>query len=285
VGPTTGAPSWMWCGHDIAMDLMNHFRVFFFASFKDIKKQTFDLGLVIKHPPEWGDQLPATGKKVYVPVDFFESPEHIASYSHFLSACDLVLVHTERLIKWIRPYARRVEVIEHYAKHALPEMVNYREVGDVVWVGYAIYFPFIRDWYNSTPKSFRLQVVTDQPNRTVSGDFLVVSKWSEDVQRQLFEMAKGGIDLKGDNFSQLMKPPTKVQQLVASGIPTATNRTTYAWEYFHKRGFDLVEPSEVDRWFSIEYWRETIQMAKVLKVDLAKSQVVGAYHRLLDSLL
>ena len=105
--------------------------------------------------------------------------------------------------------------------------------------------------------------------------------WSEEEQIQLLGEAKAGLDIKGNDFHQMTKPPTKIQQFVASGVPSAVNRDSYSWEWFHGRGFDLADPDDEERWFSRRYWEETREFGTDLRDEISKSSVVSSYLDLL----
>jgi hypothetical protein len=112
-----------------------------------------------------------------------------------------------------------------------------------------------------------------------------VQGWSVGVQRSALESCRAAIDIKGSTFGQLHKPPTKAQKYVCSGVPFATNRASYAHEYFVKRGFELVEPSDRDRWFSKEYWRETREIGGQLRRELTLESVGRRYKEIIDKVL
>jgi hypothetical protein len=82
-----------------------------------------------------------------------------------------------------------------------------------------------------------------------------------------------------------MKPPTKAQQFVASGIPAAINKDSYPWEYFHKNGLDLAEPEDIDRWFSPGYWKETRDFGMILREKTSKKSVARSYLNLIERIL
>lgn len=281
VGPARDVPSWWWCAADLLEGLRSDFEVATFAQFEECRCRQADVVLVVKHLPAPGTslQLPIGSKLAYVPVDYFDSPEHVASQEAFLRRCDALLLHSGRLVPVLGRYCGNTMLVEHYGKYVLPEPREFEAGGFVLWVGFVENASYTVDWFLGEPRSFGLKVVTNCPFNTPERERrgLVQVKWSEGVQRELMEGAKAGVDIKGQNFAQFTKPPTKVQQFVASGISVATNPDSYAWEYFHARGLDLVAPGDLGRWFSREYWEETRAAGERLREEISRERVVKSY--------
>ena len=108
--------------------------------------------------------------------------------------------------------------------------------------------------------------------------------WFEVPQRQLMQQAKAAIDIKGgawlgtgnnapDYWQQQVKPPTKGQQFVCSGIPLAINKDNYCCDYFKARGLELAGPEEPDRWLSRDYWEQTRRLAEALRPQLTLERI------------
>ena len=108
--------------------------------------------------------------------------------------------------------------------------------------------------------------------------------WSADGQQAMMGECKAAIDIKGDDFAQRTKPPTKGQQFVASGIPFACNRDSATARYFIARGFTPAVPDDVTRWFSRGYWEETRQFAERLRPGLTLAAVGRTYRDWIDRL-
>jgi len=281
VGPVRDAPSWYWCAADLLEGLRPVFEVDTFSRPEECRSRQADVVLFVKHLPASGFDLQflAGSKVAYMPVDYFESLGHVASQEVFLRRCDVLLLHSARLVPVLGRYCSNTVLVEHYGKYVLPEAGRYRSGGFVLWVGFVEHTSPTVDWFLGEPRSFGLRVATNRPSNTPEWERrgLVQVRWSEEVQRQLMEGAKAGVDVKGKNFAQLTKPPTKAQQFVASGIPFATNPGSYAWEYFHARGLDLVSPDDLGRWFSRGYWEETRDAGVRLREEVARERVVESY--------
>ena len=108
--------------------------------------------------------------------------------------------------------------------------------------------------------------------------------WSENKQSELMQLCKAAIDIKSIiHFSQNHKPPTKAQKYISSGIPFAVNKESYSYEYFHKRGLEIPEPTDTDRLFSMDYWQEIQSFSKILKKNINISTVALAFKEIYEN--
>jgi hypothetical protein len=71
--------------------------------------------------------------------------------------------------------------------------------------------------------------------------------------------------MRNQLWYQQLKPPTKAQKFVASGIPFAVNEDSYSFEYLKSRGLTPCTPQDQQRWFSEEYWRQITACAAELR--------------------
>ena len=238
---------------------------------------------------EFAEVLQAS-KIIYLPIDYFKRKDSIINHSDFLQRCNLIAVHCSRLTDLLKPYCERIEFIEHYDKYVLPNPVDYNPKGMVLWIGQCAYFERVRDWYASEDlhesRSFRLNVLTNRIKKMSlnlrSHPSISLDTWTEKLQRYYFENARAGLDLKGNSFHQQTKPPIKIQQFVASGIPAMVNCSSYSWEYFHERGFNLADPDDTDRWLSRAYWKETRAFVPKLRPAISKANVIQSYLNLIE---
>jgi hypothetical protein len=286
IGPSRHYPSWKWCAEDLIPGLQKQHEIQPFHHYSELPGHDFDVVMIVKHPPPRKNPIPS-GKIIYLPIDYFMSASQISSRSNFLQRCDIVAVHCERLVEHLGTYCKRIETIEHYDKYAVPSPINYNPGGLVLWTGMCTYVKSLYDWYLERPRSFGVVALT---NRIASlSDFQVkcpsiqLSEWSEMLQQQCFKKAKAGLDIKGNNFHQQTKPPTKIQQLIASGIPSAVNHGSYTWEYFHGKGLDLASPDDHVRWFSEAYWKEIHDFLPVLRQSISKPNVIHSYLNLIET--
>jgi hypothetical protein len=179
----------------------------------------------------------------------------LARDADFLRACTRVIVHCERLLPLIQVHNPDVHFVEHHARYALPAMVAFKENGFILWVGGFQYVPYLVRWLEQHPLAHEIRILTDFENQRARnaarvcaaeiGVRLVLSElttviagcrlfsWSERLQAEMMRDCKAAVDIKmTEKFEQYLKPPTKAQQYVASGIPFAVNSDSYSAEYF-----------------------------------------------------
>jgi hypothetical protein len=281
IGPSYKWPSWKWCAEDLIPDLQKHHHVEIFNQYNELEKKHFDLLVCMKFPPPASLSL-TTNKIIYFPIDHFKKVSDIDNHSNFLQKCNIVAVHCDRLSKYLNPYCRHIEFVEHYSKYALSNPTKYNPSGIVLWIGVYTYVPSLKEWYDRKPRTLKIVGLSNHLKKINSHHGISIRTWTEDLQQKYFEKAKAGLDIKGDAFIRLIKPPTKAQQFIASGIPTAVDRESYSWEYFHKQGLDLADPDDEERWFSQSYWKETHDFVPKLRELTSKDNVVKKYLQLIE---
>ena len=284
IGPANPAASWYWCGEDLIPDLRKHHDVKTFRKFNELEKRKFDVVIFVKNPPPNNLQINAK-KIIYLPVDYFRDANWIPRHSSFLQRCNIIAVHCERLNPLLSPYCKRIEFVEHYNKFALRRPADFKPKGPVIWTGMCHGVELVDKWYNLKPRPFRLVILTNRMKTLhLKRNFNVsLVNWTPESQQLHFEIARAGLDIKGNHFHHQMKPPTKIQQFVISGIPAAANRDSYSWEYFHKRGLDLADPDDPKRWLSEKYWIETRRFIPRLLQSTSKTNVIKSYLRLIET--
>ena len=286
IGPARDFPSWHWCGGDLVAGLRAIHDVKVFRWYSELHHIPLDAVMVIKEPPR--DRWAASSAMIsYLPIDFFESEGHIQEHSRFLESCSVVATHCSRLDGYLQPHCATLAHVDHYGKHVLPEMADYKSEGFVLWTGQGKYVKDTLGWHGKVSRGFDLVVLTNDRGWLWDASArprVALDLWSEERQLRLLGEARAGLDIKGSCFNQMTKPPTKAQQFVASGVPVAVNRESYSWEWFHERGFDLADPDDEARWFSKRYWEETREFGLRLRDDISKDRVVSSYLDLLRDL-
>lgn len=308
IGPVRDYPSWGWVGFDTARELSRDFEVVFYDAWTE--PPACDVLLAIKERPPAGfiEAIRKRGSKlVYCPVDTLLDRDHLTGEAEIFRACDMVLVHSERLLPLVRPYCANTHFVEHHARFVTPAPAAFKESGYVLWVGGYQYVPYLLRWLDHHPFQYELRILTDVDNyrarsaarilaaeigvklsRVGEGRYaagLSVLPWSERRQEEMMRECRAAMDVKAtDNFNQYYKPPTKAQQMIASGIPFAVNPESYSADYFRRRGFELASPSEPARWLSREYWEITQRHGKDLRTAISLEAVGARYRVLIDAL-
>jgi hypothetical protein len=305
IGPALDFPSWHWIGADTGRELAKYFDVSLFGSFK--RTPPCDAVVIIKRRPPLriARILRDKGVKlIFAPVDLYGDHAEIHRDGAFLEGCDLVLSHSELLLQCLRPYCKRVALIEHHAKYTLPALAAYKPEGYVLWIGGLQYAPYLLDWLARHPVRREVKILTDAGNRKAADraqslahrlglrldiglrsiNGYEMRTWNEAEQLRMMQDCKAAVDIKGDDFNQLTKPPTKAQKFVSSGIAFACNWETSASRYFRERGFELACPLDEDWWFSHDYWQQTRRFAATLREQISIESVGLSYQTELQSL-
>lgn len=302
IGPETNSPSWNWVGLDASRFLSKYYNILTFQKHDEIPE--CDCVLLIKHPMQ-AKAFTQRSKVVYCPIDHYQSMEDIGIDRELISSCGHIAVHCERLMPIMVQINKNVSYVEHNGKYTLEKPLEYKKEGFVLWVGGFQYIPYLVEFMRKIPGSFELRILSDLSNQRAVSEAKLRSKnlgikmnmceerktvngfkifdWSERNQFEMMSDSKAAIDVKYvRNFSQKFKPPTKAQKYVSSSIPFATNKESYSFEYFNKRGFALAEPHEAKRWFSERYWEETNEFSKKLRQITSIESVGLSYKRMID---
>lgn len=304
-GPERDFPSWDWVGFDTSRELSKYYQMVGY----NVERTTppdCDVLFIIKVRPSdqfIGDARHKGSRIVYCPIDFYESEAQLASDADFLRSCDMVLVHSERLLPLVRSYCPNSHFVEHHSRYSLPEVAEYKENGFVLWVGGCQYLAYLIGWLEQHPIGAEVKILTDidkawsrrgarryasisLSRKMTSIGGCEVYPWSEKSQFDMLRECKAAIDLKQiEIFNQFYKPPTKAQKYIGSGIPFAVNPGSYSAEYFRTRGFVTASPSETDRWFSRDYFEETRRFGLKLREYTSLEAVGRKYRELIELLL
>jgi hypothetical protein len=302
IGPRTAAASWEWVGLGMAGELQRHFDIVLFDGFGEVPAA--DLVLIVKQrpPADFVAGARARGAKVhFAPIDVYRNPSEIASDAAMLSDCESVLLHSEALRPALEPFCRHIALVEHHARFALERLADFRNDGFVLWVGAFQHVPQVLRWLERHPSPIEVRLLTDLDTRAarIAAHFEahrfglslrirdgginghLAERWSEKAQTVLMQRCKAAIDIKGDDFNQATKPPTKAQQFVASGIPFGCNPGHPAAAYFRARGFEPADADDFERLLSQAYWAQTREFAARLRQWTSLDAVGHAYRRIL----
>jgi hypothetical protein len=288
-----GWGSWDWAGADIAESLAGDFETVVFDAW-DVPH--CDVLVLVKHPPPvgWIEEAAKTTAVIYSPIDRYNSAAEIDADAGLLRRCARVLVHCERLRRYVEPYAT-TEYMDHHIKFAAPLRREPRLKGDLLWVGVRTNLPPLVAWVNAHPLPDPLEVVTNfadpaRPPTAVDLGFdagipVRVHDWSPGLQAALTGRAKGVLDVKGDDFRARHKPPAKGIDFVASGVPLAMDAGSSTAEHLARMGFEVASPLDARRWLSGEYAAETIRFGGAIRELLGRERIARRYRRIIDSVL
>ena len=305
-GPRTDAPSWDWVGVGTARALARHYEVVLFDDFS--RAPDADIVVTVKQrPPDAFVEavLGAGARLVHLPIDRYRSEREIRDEAPFLRACDLVLLHSGSLLPYVAPHCLRVGVVEHHARDALETRVGYRERGFLLWVGGCQHVPHVLKWLEENPVQCEVRLLTDLFDKRArlaahavahglglrlafaegSVNGVAAAPWSPSLQRELMATCKAAFDIKGVDFNQTTKPPTKAQQFIVSGIPFGCLPGGSVPEYFEGLGFRVADMADPGRLFSREYWEETRAFSDVLRRRTSIEAVGLAYRTMFDGML
>jgi hypothetical protein len=231
-------------------------------------------------------------RTVYAPIDFY-GDERQLSTDPVLKQFDLVLAHSNSLFVELCKHCSRVERVEHHVKYGLPEIRTWKERKPddrISWIGNSLSIPTLIAWLREHDRDLsitkRITLLTD---RSAYDDhpetrMMKVLTWSEKFYQLVLRSTSAVIDIRGSDFDQRMKPPTKAQQYVWSGVTTAMNPDSGSSDWFREHGFELCDPRDQTRWFSKAYWEETCAAAAVLRRELTLEAVGARYRDLLLAL-
>ena len=304
-GPERDFPSWDWVGFDTSRELSKYYQMTIYNSSRTDPPDCDVLFIVkVKPPAEFVAAARRKGSRiVYCPIDFYESQEQLRGDADFLRACDMVLVHSERLLPLVQTYCPNTYFVEHHSRYSLTQMADYKDNGFVLWVGGCQYLASFIGWLQKHPIGAEVKILTDidkawsirgarryatlsLSRKTWSIAGCEIYPWSEKLQFEMLRECKAAIDVKQvEIFNQYYKPPTKAQKYVGSGIPFAVNPESYSAEYFAARGFVVASPSDSERWFSRDYWEETRRFGLKLREYTSLEAVGSRYKDLIESLL
>ena len=266
IGPEIDRPTWSWVGFNLMRELSRYFDLLVFKPGGQTPQ--CDVLISIKEPVSvelWNKQ--ATARVIYIPCDYYESEEQLEA-DQAIPLYSAILCHSERLVELIRKRNKNVYFIEHDSKYFLPNLKPYKKDGFVLWVGFSRYLNILKEWLSVHPISRQLVLLTDKPHEIAMPGETLQLRWTPRLQYELFTQASAALDIKGLDFNQLNKPPEKLQSYIGSGIPSACNLDSPVVDYFTLRGFNIAPPTDFERWFSLEYYNETVSFAEKLKKSM-----------------
>ena len=287
-----GWGSWDWVGADTCGELARWFRT---STFGWGELPESDVVVIVKHllPPEQIAALARRAAVIYCPIDFYDSAAAIAQDAASLRRCARIVIHCERLRRWFEPYST-VVYLDHHVKYASPAPTRRVCDGFVLWAGVRSNLGPLVEWVNAHGFDEPLRILTnlEDPDRAcwpsdwgfLHAQQIRIEPWTPERHRHYAALAKGAIDIKGRDFRQQHKPPTKALDYLASGLPLAMNSSS-STDHLECMGFDVCSPFDTSRWFSQNYWHETVAFGAALRELLTLAHLGRRWRRLILDVL
>jgi hypothetical protein len=258
--PTFG--SWNWVGEHLLRALTMPFRTEYFDHHHKI--QNTDIVVFIKFLPELSElqQLAENAILVYVPIDRYGSAAEIDDDRPKLQVCHSVLSHSRRLCRYMQPYVQAV-YLEHPLCFALQQPRPWISSGPLVWIGRSCNLPPVVTWVNNHSIPIPIILATEVEDQFLcprtygfmGHNDVTMVPWSREVHLKLTELALAAIDVKGNDFRARHKPPAKMLDFLASGVPVMTNRGSSADLFAHENELLVLR---AENWF--EDWTDLNSM-------------------------
>jgi hypothetical protein len=227
---------------------------------------------------------------IYCPIDFYGGAAEIEADGAMLRMCSRIIVHCERLRKYFEPYTT-VEYMDHHVKFSSRNADRGRD-DYILWVGVRNNLRPLVQWVNRHPLPYELHILTNlgshgalpKPSDLgfLEAHRVRIQRWNRESHLELTAGAKGALDIKGDRFCQLHKPPTKAIDFLAAGVPLALNPGSSGAEHLARMGFEVASPLDTKRWFSWEYREETERFGRALRELLSLERIGFRYKRILE---
>lgn len=282
--------SWQWVGADLCGALRG-------LDVLDFNGQSppADIVVFVKFLPSLDELREAKARSalVYFPVDYFGSCAEIDRTWESLRLCDVIVVHSQRLQAYFQSYATTIYLDHHLKFVSDPDCGHAANGGPILWVGVHSNLPPLVEWVNAHDLPADLVVLTNRPDDrpfTPGGlgfsarNRVLPEPWSRESHLAHLKTAGAALDIKGDDFRSRHKPPAKALDFIASGLPLAMNKGTAPAEHLRRvHGFDVVDPADADRWLSVEYRQETIELGQRLRQELSLESVASRFSAIISS--
>jgi len=285
-----GFGSWDWVGADTAQAVSSDFDVTVFGE----QVPEADVVVFIKFKPraEILRDISRRSALVYCPIDFYGSADEIRKDADSLVACDLVLIHCERLRKHVAQFAP-VEYIDHHVKFVAPLRREFVSDGPILWIGVRSNLPPVVNWINQNPLEDELWILTNPEDpghelAPVEYGFRVPGRirmecWTPERHVEWTSLCRGAFDVKGEDFRATHKPPAKAIDFLASGAPISLQPDSSTAEHLAAMGFEAATIDDRERWLSRDYWDDTARFGGVLRELLSLKRVRHRWRRIIEN--
>ena len=288
--------SWKWFGVDLALELSKYYNIITQKTRDDIKKA--DCYVVIKSL-EFLKKIQDSGKNntIYVPVDKLRHATELKLCAKH--AALITVLNNQNLYETHFKNAKN----NHYAQY-IPHHIKYFYDGHsyeeresfIFWQGMQGNYVYVKEYLNQNfiEENIRFAISGKErdPNKYwgtldyvqwVDGDDYdrIHYPWIEERHAAFMQTCSGFLDIKGTDFHQRYKPPTKVLDAIASGVPTAINDCGVR-DFMASLGMNLAYPTDTEYWFSREYFDLTQQWKEIIRRDFHVEKVALQYKEAID---
>lgn len=238
--------SWNWLGAGLAEALRPEVEAISFKDLLNPPVANVIVFLKFAPPAEILAKLRLNKcRLVYAPVDIYGSAMEIDRDAESLRSFDLVVVHCRRLLRYFTGQSR-VEYLDHPLKYILSERRTEWPPGPgpMLWVGRRCNIEPIVAWANRQSPLTDLWILTETDGLVMSPQDLGfhhphhvrIETWTEAIHLEWLAQTRIAIDIKGSDFRSRHKPPAKLFDFLASGIPVLIDRGSSADLELHYRG-------------------------------------------------
>jgi hypothetical protein len=279
--------SWQWLGEGLTDFLTPRYEISHFQDPQHPPAADVVVFLKFLPPDETLAVLSQRSRIIFMPIDIYGSSSDIDERHRAFASLERVFVHCHRLTRYFSGYCP-VEYIDHPLKFVttVPRLTVHE--GPLVWVGRRCNLPPVIEWINRTEIDQPIWLLTDldglhaTPNSFgIRKADVVVEKWSHSKHGDYLLEASAVIDVKGDDFRARHKPPAKVLDFLASGIPAIVNRGSSIDAHVSKLG---ITPLYIDDWsqrLTSVYRRTVWEFASQLRPQLSPLTVWSSFERAL----
>lgn len=280
--------SWNWLGTGLSAALQQSLYVRIFDDPEN--PPDADCTVFLKFLPSAAKLRSMRSKSmlIYMPIDLYGSCGEIETDRDRLMACDLVLVHCTRLLRYFFNTSRTAYV-DHPIKYVLPEPRATIENGPLLWIGRKCNIAPVVEWANLAPHRQELWILTDVENTAnAARDFgfsrrnvVRVGRWDPQIHLDWLKVARVAVDIKGNDFRSRHKPPAKMLDFMASGIPVITNRGSAGWMHARCRELWTADASDLIDNGIVRHSDRIVRQAQKLRTELTEERVYSQYENLI----
>ena len=244
--------SWQWVARSLMDGLQAPFETVSFRHADEAAECAVIVFVKFLPPLEMIRRLSENSALIYMPIDRYGSAAEIDGDRQSLRLFRSVLSHSPRLLRYLQPYCS-TQYLDHPLGYALEKPRAWVEDGPLLWTGRRCNVQPVATWANAQRMQNPFLVLTEADGLPPSPRQLGfdsrndvrIYRWSPQLHLGLMQTALAAIDVKGNDFRARHKPPAKMLDFLASGVPVVTNTGSSSFLFAaHHR----VSVLNADRW-------------------------------------